>query len=154
MSFPQTETTALSRQAITLPKDFKHKLNVCVFGFKKEQKVDVKTWEPFLLDLKQNGEWKDKNVDFYVIPTMPQLFWLIQNTIFEAMYWGTQTEMLQRSIPIHTNQDEFRKSLGIESDSEVCVCVIEKEGKVLSKLNGAFTKEKGQELLQRVNELL
>ena len=62
-----------SREEKTFPKDFAHGINVVIMGFTKEQKEDSKLWQAALLKVKQEGQWKDKDVDFYSLPIMVRI---------------------------------------------------------------------------------
>ena len=59
-----------SRTEKSFPTDFSSKVNVCIFGFSKEQKEPSKTWQKIFADLKRDGDWKEKDIDFNVFPLL------------------------------------------------------------------------------------
>ncbi len=151
MDFPKIEGSNLEGRKYKLPQDLDGKLNVVIMPFLREQQELVDQWVFFLMDLFQ----KKPELRFYEIPTLQARDKYFQMAVDEAMRAGIPDKSArERTITIYTNRDEFLPKLNIEGLEIIQIFLLNKDGQILWRSEGEFTKQKGIELKKTINESL
>jgi hypothetical protein len=143
MQFPDVTGSNLDRQRLNLPRDFQGELNLVLIAFQQWQQAQVDTWIPFARQLEQDHP----RLRYYELPTIQQLNVLARTFINEGMRAGIRDPLArERTITLYLDKDGFREALQLPHEDEIHVFLINREGQVLWRTEGVYTREKGQSL--------
>jgi len=147
MQFPTVSGSNLHRKTLTLPQDFEGEFNLVLIAFQQWQQTQVDTWIPFAKQLEDAhpGLW------YYELPTIRQLNVLARTFINEGMRAGLPDPVVrERTITLYLDKDEFRQALQLPHEDHIYVLLLDRQGQVLWRAEGAFTPEKGGSLKTRL----
>lgn len=148
--FPTISAENLARERKELPKDFAGRLNVVVIAFRQDQIGLLASWEPFLESLEADY----RGVRFYELPTLGSSYSPIRWWIDGGMRGGIRSSRArERTITLYTRKGDFRRALGIRSEDDIAVMLLE-EGVVVWRSEGEYTQEKFEELRREVEARL
>jgi hypothetical protein len=151
MNFPEIEAFNLEGRKFTLPQDLDGTLNVVIMPFLREQQEIVDQWVAFLKNLVQ----KVPDIEFYEVPTLQARDKYFQLAVDEAMRAGIPDKSArERTITIYTNREEFLPKLNIKDLEIIQIFLLNKDGQILWRSDGDFTKQKGLSLENAINENL
>jgi hypothetical protein len=149
MQFPTVTARNLLRHQVTLPDDFEGEWNVLLIAFQQRQQSLIDTWLPFVQQLEQTGQ----GVVFYELPVIQRLNMLARTFINEGMRAGIPDRLArERTITLYIDKAVFRQTLGLPHEEDIYVLLVDRQGRVLWRSQGAFTPEKGEALAQAVQE--
>jgi hypothetical protein len=141
--FPVVTSENLERKTFTLPRDFAGERNVVFIAFQRQQQQDVDTWVPFVKPLVA----RTPGTEYYEIPTIKRMITPMRWMIDGGMRRGIDDlGARERTITLYLDKDPFKRALGIASEREIHVLVVDRGGHVLWRTTGAFSDKKGQEL--------
>lgn len=142
--FPLVSGNNLNREIFEFPRDFIKNYNLVFIPFQQRQQEIVNTWIPFVLEIE--GTFPD--FIYYELPTIYEMPALSRTFINEGMRAGIPDDTVrQRTITLYIDKDSFKKALGIQSENEVYIFLVNKEGKILWSELGPYTKEKAQSMV-------
>lgn len=148
--FPQVSGSNLERQEYMLPRDFAGRYNIVFVPFQQWQQSEVNTWIPYARELEEVFP----EVAHYELPTIRSMSRLSRLFINEGMRAGIpDTLARERTITLYLDKPAFKAALGIESEAQIHVFLVDQSGQVLWRGAGAYTLEQAEALLARIREL-
>ncbi|MEI8132239.1 MAG: hypothetical protein WCG34_07390 [Leptolinea sp.] len=142
MTFPTVQGSNLLRQKLTLPQDFKGKLNLVFIPFLQWQQSEVDSWVPWINEM----EAMYPGFMYYELPTIENRNIIYQMFINEGMRAGIPNPVTrERTITLYLHKSEFQKALNMPDEEHIYNLLVDKQGNTLLRLRGPFTKEKGGE---------
>jgi hypothetical protein len=147
MQFPAVTGSNLQRQRLALPQDFQGELNLVLIAFQQWQQTQVDTWIPFTRQLEETYP----AVRYYELPIIQRLNTLARTFINEGMRAGIPDPVArERTITLYVDKNTFRQALQLPHEDDICVLLLDRQGQVLWRAEGAFTQEKGESLAAAV----
>ncbi|MBN2044233.1 MAG: hypothetical protein JW757_04360 [Anaerolineales bacterium] len=142
--FPVVSGNNLNRETFEFPRDFSGDLNLVIIPFQQKQQAIVNTWIPFA----QEVEGAFPGFIYYELPTIYELPTLSRTFINEGMRAGIPDETTrQRTITLYLDKESFKEALDIQTENEVHLFLIDKDGEILWSGTGEYTPEKAESLL-------
>jgi hypothetical protein len=143
MQFPTVSGSNLQRARLTLPQDFQGELNLVLIAFQQWQQAQVDTWVPFARQLEEAYP----AVRYYELPTIQRLNTLARTFINEGMRAGIPDRLArERTITLYLDKEAFREALQLPGEDDIHVLLLDRQGWVLWRAEGAFTPDKGESL--------
>jgi hypothetical protein len=150
MIFPTVSGSNLLRQKLTLPKDFKGRLNLVFVPFQQWQQDEVNSWMPLVQELEQQVE----ELGYYELPTIQSRDLLSRTFINEGMRAGIPNpKTRERTITLYLDKIPFRRALEMPDEEHIYVLVVGHQGQVLHTIRGPYRPEAGEELSLTIREL-
>jgi hypothetical protein len=147
MQFPAVIGSNLQRRKLDLPQDFEGELNLVLIAFQQWQQTQVDTWIPFARQL----EGTHSGLRYYELPTIQRLNVLARTFINEGMRAGLPDPIVrERTITLYLDKNAFRQALQLPHEDDIYVLLLDHQGRVLWRAEGAFTPEKGDSLAAQV----
>ena len=145
--FPTVSGSNLQRTKLTLPHDFQGERNLVLIAFQQWQQTQVDTWIPFARQLEETY----RAVRYYELPTIQRLNTLARTFINEGMRAGIPDLVArERTITLYVDKKAFREALQLPSEEDIYVLLLDRQGWVLWRGEGAFTPEKGESLIAAI----
>jgi hypothetical protein len=149
MRFPATSGSNLDRKRIALPQEFEGELNLVFVAFQQWQQVQVDSWIPFARQLEETCP----DVRYYELPVIRRLNVVARTFINEGMRAGIPDPVArERTITLYLDKDEFRKALDLPREDDMYALLLDRQGTVLWRAEGAYTPEQGEFLAAAVRE--
>jgi hypothetical protein len=143
MRFPTVSGSNLQREKLTLPQDLQGELNLVLIAFQQWQQTQVDTWVPFARQLEEAYP----AVRYYELPTIQRLNTLARTFINEGMRAGIPDLLArERTITLYLDKEAFREALQLPGEDDIHVLLLDRQGWVLWRAEGAFTPDKGESL--------
>ena len=143
MRFPGVTGANLLRQKITLPDDLQGELNILFIAFQQWHQAWVDSWVPTARQLEQVFP----GVQFYELPVIWKMNRFSQTFINEGMRAGIPNQTTrQKTITLYTDKGAFRQALDLPTEESIYVLVVDQQGNVLWRTEGAYSDEKGEAL--------
>ena len=143
MRFPAVTGSNLQRQKLSLPQDFRGELNLVLIAFQQWQQAQVDTWIPFVRQLEESHS----GVRYYELPTIQRRSVLSRTLINEGMRAGIPDPVArERTITLYVDKRAFREALELPGEDDIHVILLDRQGRVRWRAEGAFTAEKGESL--------
>ena len=143
MQFPTVTGSNLQRSKLTLPQDLEGGRNLVFVAFQQWQQTQVDTWIPFVRQLEDNYP----GLRYYEVPTIRPLNRLARTFINEGMRAGIPDPVArERTITLYLDKRAFREALQLPGEDDINVLLLDRQGRVLWRAEGAFTVEKGESL--------
>ena len=149
MRFPQVTGSNLLRQKVTLPDDLQGDLNILLIAFHRWQQTWVDSWIPFARQIEQSFP----GVMFYELPVIYKMNFFSQTFLNEGMRAGIPNPTTrQKTITLYIDKKAFRQALDIPDEDTIWVLVLDRQGNVLWRIDGAYSQEKGDSLFKAIQE--
>ena len=147
--FPTVRGTNLADGAVVLPAAFEGVLNLVFIAFKRFQAPWVNTWMPEANAL--TTEYPE--LQYYRLPTIAFSDPHHHSSIDQGMRVAIElSEELARVITLYLDKSAFRGALGLPDEETIYVLLIDREGRVLWRTEGAYTPQKARLLQHHVGE--
>ncbi|HEY0971478.1 MAG TPA: hypothetical protein VGE02_10980 [Gemmatimonadales bacterium] len=144
--FPVVEGSNLEGRRFTLPRDFEGALNVVLVAFQREQQDDVDSWMPFLKAM-TNGR---DDLRVYELPTLGRGYRLMRPFIDGGMRRGIPDAAVRAAtITLYIDKGSFRGALGVPGEDCIYLLLVDREGRVWWRGEGAFDERAAGELARR-----
>ena len=141
--FPESEGKNLEGKSFQLPGDFEGNLNLVLIAFQREQQLMVNTWLP-TADLLENLH---PELRYYELPTISRLNPLSRWFINTGMRSGIKDpKSRQKTITLYLDKESFRIALGIDTEDNIHVLLVDKQGKIAWRSEGPCNAEKAKNL--------
>src|SRR5689334_18500686 len=148
--FPRVEGSNLEGDHFVLPADFGGELNVVLVAFKREQQHDVDTWMPFLKRIAE----ANPRLRVYELPTLGRRYRLMRSFIDGGMRSGIPDRAVRAAtITLYIDKSPFRRALGLPDEDRIYVLLVDREGRVHWRTDGAFDPTAAVELESTVLRL-
>ncbi|MBC7870345.1 MAG: hypothetical protein H7Y09_05850, partial [Chitinophagaceae bacterium] len=143
MIFPTMTGSNLSGKKFHVPHDLEGDYNIINVAFDMYQQYSVDTWLPFLEKLPA----RYPNLRFYELPTVPQ-YGAFQRMLIDGwMRQGIPDPVVRaRTITLYVNVSEFIEKLSLPGVSTIYTFLLDRDGKILSRIDGPFTDAMGKTL--------
>jgi len=143
--FPLVSGFNLDRQEFIFPQDFEGNLNLLIVPFQQYQQQIVNTWIPFA----QEAEATFPGFIYYELPTIYEMPVLSRTFINEGMRAGIPDQTArERTITLYLDKSKFKSALNISNENDIYLFVVDRNGEILWRANGAYTQDKADSLLQ------
>ena len=147
VTFPQVTGKNLQRNKYQLPQDFPAEYMVVLIAFYRHQQLDIDTWLPFVDQVENEYE----NLDYVELPVIYKMNFIGQFMLNEGMRAGIPDQKArEKTMTLYLDKSQFLNQLGIDSEEEIRVFLVKKNGQVLWQETGKFTGEKGVGLKEAV----
>ena len=147
--FPLVTGNNLDRQEFQFPRDFDGVYNLVIVPFQQRQQLDVNTWIPAAQELERTFP----DLIYYELPTIYKLPALSRTFINEGMRAGIPDQTSrERTITLYLDKDTFKSALGITSETEIYLFLVDKSGNILWKETGTFSEQKAAGLVEILQE--
>lgn len=151
MIFPELQGSNLHRQKITLPADLQGELNILFIPFYQWHQNLVDAWVPLARQL----ERELTGVAYYELPVIRSMNILSRTFINEGMRVGIPDPISrERTITLYLDKDAFRRMLDMPDEETIYILVVDREGNVVWRAQGAYSEEKGAQLTGALHEML
>jgi hypothetical protein len=148
--FPRVEGRNLEGDRFMLPGDFGGAINVVLVAFKREQQHDVDTW---MRALKRIAE-ANADLRVYELPTLGRRYRLMRSFIDGGMRAGIPDRAVRAAtVTLYIDKAPFRRALGVRDEDRIYVLLVDREGRVHWRAEGAFDPRAGAELESTVRNL-
>lgn len=122
---------------------------VVIVAFFQEQQPLVDTWLPQLAKLSSNRQ----NLRYYELPTIKKMNRLLRWTIYKGMRSGIQDSGARsRTVTLHIDKTPFKTQLGIKTEQDIFVFLLDEQGRVKWQTKGTFSDSKMQELKNNLGQ--
>ena len=147
MQFPVVTSENLSRRTLTLPADFEGQVNILLIAFQRWQQDAIDTWLPLARQLEHTYE----GVRYYELPVIQRINVLGRAFINQGMRAGIRDQTARdRTITLYLDKAAFRQALELPHEEDIYVLVVNRQGDVLWRTEGAFAPDKGDSLAAAV----
>ena len=148
--FPRVEGRNLEGDRFLLPNDFGGEINVVLVAFKREQQHDVDTWMPLLKRIAE----ANTGLRVYELPTLGRRYRLMRSFIDGGMRAGIPDRSVRAAtVTLYIDKSPFRRALGLQDEDRIYVLLVDREGQVHWRTDGAFDANAGAELESAVGRL-
>ena len=122
-SLPQIEAETLSGTKLSLPSGLSADHTVLVLSFQRDHQEVSNAWRPHLAEMAKSGSVTWYELAFLDVSTPVRL------AVGTAMDYGITDAVARKHVaPVWSSHAGVRKALGITSDQEVVVAVVNKSG--------------------------
>lgn len=150
MRFITVTGTNLLRRKVTLPDDLDGEINILFLAFFQWHQGLVDGWVPFAKQLEDSIP----GLNFYEIPVIYKMNRLSQTLLNEGMRAGIpHTTTRQKTITLYLDKPAFRQALDIPDEETIRVLLLDRQGNIAWRTDGAYSAEKGAALLEAIQEL-
>jgi hypothetical protein len=147
--FPKVSGSNLLRQKVTLPGDLQGDLNLLFVAFEQWQQTLIDAWIPSAQQLEESFP----GIQYYETPVIQKMNFLAQTFINEGMRAGIPNQTSRaKTITLYINKEIFRRALEIPHEKTIWVLLLDREGNIVWRTDGAYTPEKGEALHKAVGE--
>ena len=147
--FPEVTGKNLKRKKLTFPADFPAKYTIVLMAFYRHQQDDIDTWMPFANRVENDYE----DLAYVELPVVYQMGPVGQFMLDEGMRAGIPNPKAREStITLYLDKEKFLGQMGITSQDEIQVLLVETDGKILFRQSGRFAPEKGQSLVEALEK--
>jgi hypothetical protein len=151
MRFPQITAENLARETFDLPADFEGDFNLCLIAFQQWHQRLINSWIP----LAQKLEETHPAFRYYEFPVIRRVNVLYRNFIDGGMRAGIPDPVARhKTITLYTDKAAFERPLEIESEDDIHLRLVDRQGVVHWHAAGAVTREAADALIATVEELL
>jgi hypothetical protein len=149
--FPEVSGKNLKRKKLNFPAGFPARYTVVLMAFYRHQQADIDTWMPFANRIE--SEYED--LAYVELPVVYRMGPVGQFMLNEGMRAGIPDQKArERTITLYLDKAKFLGQMGINSQEEIQVLLVETGGKILFRQSGRFAPEKGQSLVEALEKEL
>jgi hypothetical protein len=151
LRFPVVSGANLKRQQMEFPRDFGRDYNLVFVPFQQHQQTTVNSWIPFAQEL----ETEFDRFMYYEFPTIRGMSALSRTFINEGMRAGIPDPVSrERTITLYLDKESFKNDLGIKTEGDISLFLVDREGRILWRGMGEYQPAKGRELQQILSDLV
>lgn len=141
-SMPIHTVKRLDQQRIVLPEGITADRTLALVAFRRDQHDELDSWIKGLqLD-------QDSGISWFRMPVLNDPGDHDQRTAIENSMLARTLTAQERSrlVPVFTNRQAFIRAVGLSGTEHASVLVLDREGKVLARVEGRYDPEKAQAL--------
>lgn len=147
--FPEVSGKNLQRKKLTFPADFPAQYTIVLMAFYQQQQMDIDTWMPFASQL----EYEYENLAYVELPVVYRMGPLGQFMLNEGMRAGIPNQKArQRTITLYLNKTKFLGQLGIDSQDQIQILLVTRDGSIYFHESGRFSPEKADALVETLKK--
>jgi hypothetical protein len=145
ITFPEVTGKNLKRRKYNFPNDFPSKYTIVLIAFWRHQQKHIDTWLPFAKKLEEQYT----NLGYVELPVIYEMGTFRQFLLNEGMRAGIPDDKArERTITLYLDKPRFLDHLGIDSEDEIQIMLVDGDGDVLWHDSGLFSTEKGEAIHQ------
>jgi hypothetical protein len=115
--------------------------------FQQYQQQTVNTWIPFAQEI----EASFPGFIYYELPTIYEMPIVSRTFINEGMRAGIPDQTArERTVTLYLDKKTFKSALDIPHENDIYLFLVDRDGQIIWRATGAFTAQKGDDLLQIV----
>ncbi|KAF1020667.1 MAG: hypothetical protein GAK30_02371 [Paracidovorax wautersii] len=142
---PAVATADLNQRPLSFPQDLPAERTLVFVTFMRGQSVDVDHW------IQRMGLQENSAVAWMRLRVFDNDANEHRDTITHKMQATYETPDSRATVvPLFTDRETFANDLGLPSQKHMYAIVINREGHVLARAEGRFSKEKAAALLERL----
>ena len=150
MTFPTVSGSNLLREKLTLPQDFRGRLNLVFMPFEQWHQKEVDSWMALAKELEEQFD----DLVYYELPTIQSRNSFSKMFINEGMRAGIPNpKTRERTITLYLDKADFRASLGMPDEEHIYVLVVDRQGKEFFRARGPYSREGEAALRQALSHL-
>ena len=150
MTFPTVSGSNLLREKLTLPQDFRGRLNLVFIPFEQWHQKEVDSWMALAKELEEQFD----DLVYYELPTIQSRNSFSKMFINEGMRAGIPNpKTRERTITLYLDKADFRASLGMPDEEHIYVLVVDRQGKEFFRARGPYSREGEAALRQALSHL-
>lgn len=151
MRFPTVKGSNLSGQEFVLPASFEGEINVVALAFQMWHQNEVDTWMPLLKHLEQTMP----GLRAYELPVIRSMNRINQWMIDQGMRGGIPDRATRaRTITLYIDKELFRRNLDLPSEDHIYVLLVDRDGEVLWRTQGAYHPDTARDLAAAIEQQL
>jgi hypothetical protein len=136
--FPTYVAEDLNGRELAVPRDAHSDLTLVVVAFQRWQQRDIDAW----LDRTAPLFERQPDLDYLELPVLKRFNRLTRWWIDRGMRSGIpQTEKRARVVTIYTDKKVFRELAGIDSEDEIHLFLVKRNGEILWRERGPVTAD-------------
>lgn len=149
-NFPVVSGYNLERREFEFPRDFGADLNLVIIPFQQYQQRLVDTWVPTLQEI----EASFPGFIYYELPTISGMPIIFRTFINEGMRAGIPDQTArERTITLYLDKEEFKAALGVETEDDIHLVLVDRDGNILWREEGAFSPDKAGSLVETIRKV-
>jgi ATP10 protein len=149
-TFPSVVGSNLEGRAYNLPQDFEGTLNLVALAFYQEHQTLVNTWLPTATTLSETFP----DFRFYELPTLTLTNKLFQSFIDGGMRSGIRDKATREAtITLYLDRRIFVQSLGLPNTDTIYLFLVDKQGVIHWRGQGAYDEVQAKGLEQTLATL-
>lgn len=142
--FPTVSGYNLERKEYQFPPDFLGRYNLVIIAFLREQQEVVNTWLPHAGQL----EGQYPGFYYYELPTIRNMSLLSRTMLNEGMRAGIPDPLSrQRTVTLYLDKQAFKSALGITTEQQIHLFLVDRQGEILWRTTGEYTDKKLNDLI-------
>jgi len=150
LHFPMVSGFNLMREEYVFPRDFQGEYNLVIIPFQQRQQRDVNTWIPAVQELERTIP----GFAYYELPTIYKLPVISRTFINEGMRAGIPDQKArERTITLYLDKDGFKQALGVDSEQDIQLFLVNRQGEILWQEAGTYSIDKEGSLLAALEGL-
>ena len=148
--FPTVVGTSLAGTSVRLPDQLDGRLNLLLIALRRGQRAALNTWSPYTDALKV----RRPDVRVYEVPVLSAAYLRNRPSIDGAMRAAVaDPAVCERTITLYLDKAAFRAALGVPSDDQIHVRLVDRSGTTHWCTDGAFDAAKAAALDAVLEEL-
>ncbi len=149
--FPEARGSNLEGRDFTLPADFDGDLNLVFIAFQRGQQALVDTWVPFAKDIAA----RHARLRYYELPTIYEANSVVRWFINNGMRRGIDdVSAREATITLYLDKEQFRGALRLPHEDTIYILLVDTEGRVVWRADGAYKGDHGAAIEKIVAERL
>ena len=150
LAFPNVSSSNLEGRNFNLPQDFEGDINLVALAFEQWQQTDVNSWLPTVVRLSELYP----GFKFYELPTLTQFNGLFRAAIDGGMRSGIPDQATREAtITLYLDRTAFMRSLEIPDTKAVVLLLVDRQGQIYWRGQGAFDEAQAEGLEQILTTL-
>lgn len=151
--FPELKAETLDNKTVTFPTDTKGKSTLICMAYSAEAETDLRTWyEPtydkFIAKTELMADMYDVNV--YFIPMFTGVKAVAADKAKEDMKKTVQEDLQPHVVVYRGKLDAYKETLKMDDKTKPYIYVLDKDGKIVHVVSGAYTEEKMDEIDEHI----
>jgi hypothetical protein len=148
--FPSVESQNLNGRSVKLPGEFKAPASIVFVAYVRGQQTQVDSWKTFVTGMRE----RFPAIGVFEVPTLSRGDALFRWFIDGGMRRGiTDTATRESTITLYIDKKSFNDALGITSERDITVLLVEPNGAVLWRSAGTYAPEKSAGFTEAVAAL-
>ena len=146
---PSATGTTLSGDKVSLPGDLRGEPAVLVLGFSKGASGQAATWGKRLA-----ADFHDQpEVHFYEMPMLSAVPKFLRGFVVKKIAQDVSDNGKKHFLPLYDHEPEWRAVAGVSNADDAYIVLVDGDGRVRWKAQGALSESSDAELRQKVNAL-
>jgi hypothetical protein len=143
VTFPSVTGRDLNGRTLQLPKDLAGDVDLLFVAFVRGQQADVDTWNSFA----DTAKTKYPQLKVYELPVLSRGIGFMRAFIDGGMRNAIADESARAStVTLYIDKPAFRKALDIDTEEQITVLLVKRDGSVLWRAQGRYDAAKAPDL--------